>query len=239
MPLHDWSDDSGWHIVHHCWITELLRWIKQRLPAGYRAFIGTAPGLAVEVPGNPDVGVSNGPPRHGSPSAPVDPGSVPEEEYLRPEEEVLVATAITDRVPFVFVERKGWMVAAVEVISPANKERPAERASSVTRYAAYLLNCVNLMVIDLLPRPRNFSFADAIAAELNLPDQRPLPTPFAISYLIGTQATDHGRHLGIWRRRLEVGTPLPAISLPLNVREEVQIDLEATYMRAAADAYLE
>ncbi len=47
MPLHDWTDRAGWEGVHHLWITELLRWIKPRLPAGYRAYIGAAPMLAV------------------------------------------------------------------------------------------------------------------------------------------------------------------------------------------------
>ena len=37
MPLHNWTDRSGWDGLHHLWITELLRWVKPRLPAGYRA----------------------------------------------------------------------------------------------------------------------------------------------------------------------------------------------------------
>ena len=47
MPLHDWNDRPGWEGMHHLWITELLRWVKPRLPAGFRAYIGAAPLLAV------------------------------------------------------------------------------------------------------------------------------------------------------------------------------------------------
>ena len=58
MPLHDWTDRPGWEGVHHLWITELLRWVKPRLPEPYRAFIGSAPLLAVGGPAErPDVGV--------------------------------------------------------------------------------------------------------------------------------------------------------------------------------------
>lgn len=58
MPLHDWTDRSGWEGVHHLWIAELLHWIKPRLPAGYRAYIGSAPLLAVGAPAQrPDLGV--------------------------------------------------------------------------------------------------------------------------------------------------------------------------------------
>ena len=47
MPLHDWTDREGWEGVHHLWITELLWWIKPRLPTGYRTYIGVAPTLAI------------------------------------------------------------------------------------------------------------------------------------------------------------------------------------------------
>ena len=33
--------------VHTVWMTELLRWIKPRLPPGYRAFLGTSPTLTL------------------------------------------------------------------------------------------------------------------------------------------------------------------------------------------------
>src|SRR5256886_14420085 len=39
-------------------ITELLRWVKPRLPAGYRAYIGSAPTIAVGAPAEkPDLGI--------------------------------------------------------------------------------------------------------------------------------------------------------------------------------------
>jgi hypothetical protein len=44
--------------------------------------------------------------------------------------------------------------------------------------------------------------------------------------------------LAIWRRPLVVGAPLPTLPLPLGVDRDVTVDLESTYMRAAADAYL-
>ena len=49
MPLHDWSELSGWEGVHDIWIVELLRWIKPRLPPDYRAYVGSSPALAIEA----------------------------------------------------------------------------------------------------------------------------------------------------------------------------------------------
>jgi hypothetical protein len=58
MPLYDWTDLQGWEGVHHLWITELLRWVKPRLPAGYRAYIGAALTVAIGAPmEKPDVSV--------------------------------------------------------------------------------------------------------------------------------------------------------------------------------------
>ena len=41
---------AGWDGVHQVWIVELLYWIKPRLPAGYRAYIGTTPTFAIGAP---------------------------------------------------------------------------------------------------------------------------------------------------------------------------------------------
>jgi hypothetical protein len=64
------------------------------------------------------------------------------------------------------------------------------------------------------------------------------PPPLAVSYRVGEPAATGGRLLAIWRRPLTVGAPLPTMPLPLGVDMRVQVDLEETYNRAAADAYL-
>src|SRR5436305_1195748 len=105
MPLHDWSDQGGWEGMHHLWITELLRWVKPRLPTGYRAYIGSAPLLAVGAPAEkPDVSVR---------SWSVEPGPLPaglatdemDTAPIEPDEEIAVATL--DPETAVFVERQG------------------------------------------------------------------------------------------------------------------------------------
>ena len=48
-----------------------------------------------------------------------------------------------------------------------------------------------------------------------------------------------GSFVGLWRRPLQVGQPLPELPLPLRVHRAVVIDLEQTYHRAAKRAYLD
>ncbi|HEX5268886.1 MAG TPA: DUF4058 domain-containing protein, partial [Gemmataceae bacterium] len=92
--------------------------------------------------------------------------------------------------------------------------------------------------IDVHPRRRKFSFPDRIARELGF-EQAPCPPPFAVSYRVGEQTPDGGHFLAVRARPLIVGDSLPTIELPLNVKQSVKVDLEPTYMRAAARAYLE
>src|SRR5204862_675870 len=89
MPLHDWSDPAGWDGVHSIWIVELLRWIKPRLPEGYRAYIGSTPALAIGAPGEkPDLAV-----RHWLPEPPSEePPSRADASASLPEPDQAVAT---------------------------------------------------------------------------------------------------------------------------------------------------
>ncbi len=235
MPLHEWCDREGWDGVHHLWITELLRWIKPRLPGGYRAYIGVAPTLAVGAPmERSDVGVREW-------AEPLQPAgasaasSTSGTDVAEPDEEIAVATL--DPGTAVFVEHRGRLVAAVELISPRNKNRPVARATYVARYLSYLLEGAHLLLADVHRRPLGFSCADNIARELQML-QPSCPPPCAISYRVGEPAASGGRILAIWRRPLIVDQPLPVLPLPITLEISIPIDLEATYVRAAHDAYL-
>src|SRR5262249_38259712 len=123
MPLHDWNNRAGWEGMHHLWIAELLRWIKPRLPAEYRAYIGTAPLLAVGAPvGRPDVQVREWPRPTTAGAEPVAGRAPGDGAGTEPDEEVAVATL--DPATALFVESGGRLVAAVEVIAPRKEDRP-------------------------------------------------------------------------------------------------------------------
>ena len=233
MPLHDWNEMNYRDGFHTLWITEILRWVKPRLPDGYRAYIGTAPRIAVGEPeGKPEVSVRKGPVVP-PPAPPL--GSGASDMHLEPDAEVTIATI--EQLPSLFVAREGWLIAAVELVSPRNKDRLSARTDYTSRYAGYIQGGVHLLLVDLHPRPYAFSFADEIARQLQF-TQPALPSPFAVAYRVGEPVADRGTLLGLWQRPLIVGSPLPTLPLPLTVHSEVMVDLEQTYMRAAADAYL-
>jgi Protein of unknown function (DUF4058) len=238
MPLHEWTDGKGWEGMCHIWLTELARWVKPRLPEGYRAFIGSPPTIAVSMSlEKSDVAVRQWQPQQPQLQATL-PVSRPEAngESLEPDEELTIAS-LEQTAPALHIESHGRLIAAVELISPRNKDRPTSRATYLARYAGYLLEGVHLLLVDVHRRPLGFSFADEMALELQM-TQPPLPAPFAVSYRVGEPAATGGRLLAVWRRALTVGEPLPKLPLPLSVERSVIVDLETTYQSAATDVYL-
>jgi hypothetical protein len=230
MPLHDWHDDRGWSSLHIVWQAQLLDWVQPRLPAGYRAYLGSVPALTIDVPnGRPDLSVRQWQP---DPKEPVPPAAASPE----PDTEA-VAVFELDPQTAVHIDLHGRLVAAVEIVSPRNKDRPDARERYLGRYLGYVRQGVHLLLVDVLPRPAGFSFADALAASLSYP-QEPCPVPFAVSYRVGEPVPD-GTLLGAWRRPVRVGEPLPTIPLALSVRESIPIDLEHTYREAARRVYLD
>jgi hypothetical protein len=235
MPLHDWDEGSGWDGVHHFWITHLFHWIKPRLPVEYRAYVGSVPALSVaQASERPDLAV-----RHWLPEpTPVTPATPAAPENPFPEEPTVeTATLTLDPQTALYVTYRGRLVAAIELVSPRNKDRPSARDVYLHRYLSYLQEGAHLLLVDVHRRPVQFSFANALEQELQI-SQNPLWPPLAVAYRVGEPAPGGGRFLAIWRRPLMVGQPLPTMPLPLTVHNSIQINLEETYGQAAADAYL-
>jgi hypothetical protein len=220
--------------MHQLWINALLFWLQDRLPASYRAYLGSVPGLSIATePGRPVLGV------RAWPSAGVEPAATcsgAAAEGLQPDFHA-VALLNPEPPPAIHVYFQGRLVAAVELASPRNKDRPSSREFYRNRYLGYLWSGVHLMLVDVHRRPLGFSFVEAIGAELQCPLPVGLP-PHAVSWNVGGPTPDGGRFLDGWYRALAVGHPLPSLPLCLYQEDQVLIDLESTYAEASRRAYL-
>ena len=231
MALHDWAKTTGWECVHHLWMSELLRDLKANLPPGYRAFIGTTP-LAITPPRSvkPDVSVAKKVRRPLPPEYEERP--IPEPDFA-----VELATLEEEDLSLMVVEGER-VISVIELISPRNKGRPSERRSCGHRYADYLRNGVNLLIVDVHRRPALFSFPQYIATSFRM-DEPMLVAPSAVSFGLGSPLPSGGRMVDVWQRPLVVGQPLPAMTLMLTGIEYATVNLDATYSRAASDSYLD
>jgi hypothetical protein len=235
MPLHDWSDDRGWDSVHPLWISALLYWVQDRLPAGYRAYLGSVPGVTIASElGRPDVGV-----RAWQPLDPQGRQSRADALIDEPEPDFRAVATLSPEPPSaVHIFRQGQLVAAIELVSPRNKDRPSSRDFYRNRYLGYLWSGVHLLLADVHRRPGGYSFPEAMAAELGCPFPVGLP-PHAVSWNVGGSAPEGGRFFDGWYRPLAIGEPLPALPLVLAAGKSLLIDLEQTYSEAARRAYLD
>jgi len=236
MPLHDWTDARGWDSVNTLWINSLLIWLRDRLPAGYRAYLGSVPGLTIGTDlGRPDLMVRTWPtpPSDGETAT----ATVATETGPAPDFHT-VARNPDESTHAVLIALGSQLVAAIELVSPRNKDRPSSREFYRNRYLGYLWSGVNLLLIDVHRRPIQFSFVQAIAVEMEC-DLPTLPTPHAVSWSVGGPTPEGGRILDGWARPLTVGQPLPEVPLALSAEQNVLIDLEQTYTRATWLAYVE
>ena len=231
MPLHDWKDDRGWNGVQMIWLVQLLKWVQPHLPAGYRAYVGSVLAPSHDAPGiQPAADVPQWITR-------AEPGKAKTAAAdMEPDEEA-VARFTFDPHRALHIDLHGVLIAALELVSLCNKDRPSSRERYLNRYEGYLRQGVHLLLVDVLPRPAGFSFADLLAANLGI-DQPPCPAPFAVSYRVG-EPVPEGTLVARWQRPLQVGQPLPTIPLALDVHKQVPIDLEHTYQEAARMAYLD
>ena len=230
MALHEWVGRRRWSTVHIYWMTELAQDLKANLPPGYEAIVGSNDFIAVDVqPFQSDVTVLTTP--RADDARVNGPGELPEPDY-----EVAVGT-IEEEVTLTVV-RNSFVVAAIELISPRNKDRASIRRHYGRRYVDYLRNGVNLLIVDVHRRPLAFSFSQYLATALELPAP-PLTAPSAVSYGLRGPAATGGRMLDIWQRPLVVGQPLPALPLALAGDDHVRVNLDATYSEAATKSYVE
>lgn len=178
MPLHDWTDERGWGSVHPLWLTYLLEYLQERLPEGYKAFLGGVPSLSVDSgQGKADVSVRE----WGRESVAQIQTAASGTSVLEPDLEANVVVRL-DPQRAVHIDFHGQLIAAIEIVSPRNKDRADSKETYTNRYLGYLHLGVHLMLVDVLPRPRRFSFSDAITTGLGLelpPLLPPSPLPTA------------------------------------------------------------
>ena len=126
-------------------------------------------------------------------------------------------------------ERERRLVAAVELVSPANKDRPESRRALVTKCAALLRQGVSIALVDLVTA-RRFNLYAELLEWLGQRDpslgEEPPPT-YAASLRFQKPA---GRsRLQTWPYSLVVGQPLPTLPLWLSADRSVPLGLDASY----------
>jgi len=130
----------------------------------------------------------------------------------------------------VYDARRGRrLVAAVEIVSPANKDRPEHRRAFVAKCAALLQKLVSVTIIDLVTT-RNFNLYGELLELIGTTDPS-LGTQPPPLYAVASRGTKRGDGwlLETWAHPLAVGQPLPTLPLWLADNLSVPLELEPCY----------
>jgi hypothetical protein len=121
------------------------------------------------------------------------------------------------------------LVAAVEIVSPANKDRPERRRAFVAKCAALLQEQVSVTIVDLVTTRRFNLYSDLLELIGQTdPSLSPEPPPL---YAVACRGTKQDRAwlLETWFHPLVVGQPLPTLPLWLADNLALPLELEASY----------
>lgn len=230
MPLQDHfhpplSLRRHWHSFHNSWATYLSAQINERLPPGYFAEANVQFAIEIDVATFEDSVASNG---NGhvlagwQPAAPV---------------MTLPFVAATDIVEIrVFRESAGPTLAgAVELVSPANKDRAEHRDAFVAKCAGYLYEGIGLLVADVVS-DRHANLHDEVLAQIAPGASKWGVDLYAVSYR--TANADDKTSLHLWLDELKVGRSLPTLPLWLRGGFCLPVDLDAAYLRTCQEQRL-
>lgn len=243
MPLRDHfrppvSKKVSWEGFHAMWPTCIVRQLRTQLPAGYvaepRVHLGTLMEIDVGALADSELPQSRQVNGNGYADAPAvwsitQPVVAVETE---PPDEYEYEVRIFD------LERERRLVAAVEFVSPANKDRPESRDSFVAKCAALLRKGIAVSVVDLVTI-RRFNLYAQLMAFVGHPDPTMTPEEPAIYAASCRWPTMGARaRLEAWSHTLVIGQRLPVLPLWLSADLVASLDLEPSYEAACHDLWI-
>ena len=243
MPLRDHfrpplDDKHSWEELHGQWPAVIVQHLRTRLPAGYIAAPQLHAGSQVEI----DIAAFE----TDDPLSAYDPsdanGGVAVAVWAPPRPSVAVETTLPDYDEYevrVYDAKRGrHLVAAIEIVSPANKDRPETRNIFVAKCAALLQKGVAVTVVDLVT-VRQFNLYAELMTFIGHGDQVLSAEPQHL-YAVSCRYTTKRKRtmLETWPHVLTLGQPLPTLPLWLSADRVVPLDLEASYEQACNDLWI-
>lgn len=237
MPLLDhfhppWLNVRPWDAFHATWAAALAEQLNEGLlPPSFVALPLTKVGTRVEI----DVATVNGagsavPPQGAGGTATATAVWAPTQPTL----DALIDFTHLDLYE-VQIRRDDdslRLAAAIELVSPGNKDRESHRRAFSVKCANYLQEGVGLLVVDVVTN-RSGNMHGELLELLGLslaPGDSPSPDLYAAAYRTTGPADASQMHS--WLEGLTLAAPLP--KMPLWIMEElcVPVDLEAAYSAA-------
>lgn len=229
MPLRDHfrppvTRQSPWEPVHAMWPAIIVQKLFSLLPEGFQAAPRVHLGDYFEI----DIGSFES--RNGSRTTlrPNGNGGI---AVMEPDLSLETDTADVSEYEVLLydLDADRRLVAAIEIISPANKDRPRHRAQFVSKCAALLSQQVCVVLVDIVTVRQTNLYLELLE-QLELSDPGMTESDDGIyAACCRTRRTETKTIYDIWRRPLKIGTALPTLPLWLRENYSVPLNLEESY----------
>ncbi len=243
MPLRDHFRppldlQTSWEGFHGQWPAVIVHQLRQQLPAGYVAEPRVHSGSRVEI----DIAASEHDDALALSRQTEGNGGVATAVWAPAQPSLAVETTLADFDEYevrIFDARRGrHLVAAIEIVSPANKDRPEHRNVFLAKCVALLQKGVAVSIVDLVTI-RHFNLYADLLAGIGHADPT-LGEPLPALYAASCRWTRKGERtiLEAWSHVLTVGGPLPTLPLWLSADLVVPLNLEESYEQACHDLWI-
>ncbi len=127
------------------------------------------------------------------------------------------------------IEREKRLVAAVEFVSPGNKDRAEHRQAFVAKCSTLLQQGISVAIVDIVTQRAGNLYAQRLG-ELGVSDPS-LGTKPALLYAAScrTRSNQHRNRFDAWAYPVALGQPLPSLLLWYASDRAVTLDLEGSY----------
>jgi hypothetical protein len=122
-------------------------------------------------------------------------------------------------------------VAAVELVSPGNKDREEHRRAFAAKCSSYVQQGIGLMIVDIVTN-RQANFHNAFVRLFHAGESFLLPEELLYATAYRPVRREDTDEIEVWPATLTVGQSLPVLPLPLDKALCVPLDLGATYGEA-------
>ena len=235
MPLLDHfhpplEDERHWEGFHSKWANSLVDALNaDQLPDGYFAEPHVHAGAAIEV----DAAVWD---KYGGLPLTSEgtTATLPTRTWAPPAPTLTLPMSFIDTFEVQVYSPKGAMklVAVIEIVSPANKDRPDTRRAFAVKCASLLNQGIGLLVVDIVTN-RLANLHDDIVRLLPSGESHLFPgSPALYAVAYRPVRTETVEQVQVWLQPLAVGTALPVLPLWLSDGPCLRIDLDQTYTDA-------
>jgi hypothetical protein len=235
MPLRDHfhvplETITSWEELHGGWPMMIVADLFTKLPPPYVAGPRVHLGAEFEV----DVSAfEKDEPGRGAQDADVGEDGLATVVWSPPKPTLNVASDLPDQdeyeVRIYDTKRRRRLVAAIELVSPANKDRPETRGSFVSRCLALLQQGVSVAIVDVVT-VRHANLYGELLDLIGQEDESlaPEPPPIYAAACRWTRKED-AWYFRAWAHVLTLGQTLPTLPLWLADDLAIPLDLEVSY----------